>query len=165
MAQLGLESVSFTEKFSSLWLCASVEGVEVHFLKPQTYMNVSGQAYLKWKEKFQGESRVLVVFDDMDLPVGKIRYRGVGSDGGHRGLRSIIESAQTESVPRLRLGIGRPTSTDTVDFVLEKFGPEERPIVDKVLKGASEQIKIWIASPSDEESMNILNGAKFRYVS
>jgi len=121
------QNPSFTEKFSSLWWAGSCESTEVHLLKPQTFMNVSGQAVVKWRSKFQGDVRFLVVMDDMDLPLGKIRLRFEGSDGGHRGLRSIIERLGDKNIPRLKLGVGRPQE-DSVDHVLSKFKPDEKLI-------------------------------------
>jgi PTH1 family peptidyl-tRNA hydrolase len=155
----------FSEKFESEWLTGKWNDLEIHFLKPQTYMNNSGQAYEKWKSKFQGPSQLLVVLDDLDLPVGKIRYRPDGSDAGHRGLRSIIEHSQTAEVPRLRIGIGKPAGAEAVDYVLEKFSPDDQEILSKVLASAGEQLKIWLTAKNAEEAMNKLNGATFKYVS
>jgi PTH1 family peptidyl-tRNA hydrolase len=158
----------FKEKYQALYAngLATFGGVSVdlHFLKPQTFMNESGKSAAEWKQKNQGDSRWLVVYDDMDLALGKLRLRPSGSDGGHRGIRSIIERLGTQEIPRLRLGIGRPQSDqnrdDTVEYVLEKFAPAEKSIVMAMLSDASEQLKSYIALDF-ERAMNAINAKNF----
>lgn len=123
-------------------------------------MNESGKAVSEWKQKFQGESEILVAFDDMDIPLGRLRYRAEGSDGGHRGLRSIIEHLGTQEVPRLRIGIGRPVD-QSIDHVLSRFTPDEKKILKPLLAEASEQLKIWLTEKT-ELCMNKLNAKDFR---
>lgn len=157
---LSLNSNAFSEKFESLWLNSEVEGKEVHFLKPQTFMNNSGQAFLAWRNKFQGDARFLVVLDDLDLPLGRVRYRANGSDGGHRGMRSILGAAQTSEIPRLRIGIGKPEGSETVDYVLDRFDPDEAHLMKKVLHKGPDQFRTWLTA-NPEEVMNKINGARF----
>jgi len=161
----------FTNKFNSLWFEAELEldgnPYEIHFLKPQTYMNESGKALVEWKQKHQGDSNFLIVFDDMDLPVGKLRLRQKGSDGGHRGMRSIIERLGTQEVPRLRLGVGRPSvdgvREETIDHVLEKFSGPEKKAVSKLLADAGSQLKDYVSLSCEnfEMAMNKMNARYF----
>ncbi len=161
-------SVDWKEKYHSHWAMTALtlgdQDFELHFLMPQTFMNESGKALTDWTSKNQGESKILVVYDDMDLPLGGIRYRSSGSDGGHRGIRSVIERLGTQNVPRLRLGIGRPlvdgVREETLDHVLEKFNPDEKKIVQKVVSDAGEQLKLWLTQ-NDEQAMNKINSKKF----
>ncbi|PSO49762.1 MAG: aminoacyl-tRNA hydrolase [Cyanobacteria bacterium SW_9_44_58] len=108
---------------------------KVHLLKPLTYMNHSGQAIravCDWY-KFSPES-VLIIYDDLDLPVGKLRLRLSGSAGGHNGMKSIISHLGTENFPRLRIGIkNTEMNKDTVSHVLGKFSPEEQPYIKDTL--------------------------------
>lgn len=118
-------------------------GQKRYLLKPKTYMNLSGQAVravLDWY-KLAPEA-VLVVYDDMDLPLGRIRLRLSGSAGGHNGMKSLISHLGTQHFPRLRLGIGKADgSKDTIAHVLGRFTPGEMPIVEKSLQLASEAIE------------------------
>lgn len=111
---------------------------EVYLLKPQTYMNLSGEAVKLLVEKKELlPEEILVVYDDLDLPLGRLKLALSGSSGGHRGMGSVLESLGTTSVPRLRLGIGRPPAgLDPATYVLSPFAPEEREELDRVLERA-----------------------------
>lgn len=120
---------------------AEIEGRPVTFMKPLTYMNLSGEPVSAWARAHSIErTEVLVYLDDMALPLGKLRLRERGSDGGHRGLASVLSSLGGTDVPRVRIGI-RPPGTEggeagieeLADFVLAPFTAEERPVVDEVL--------------------------------
>lgn len=120
---------------------AAMENTEVHIAAPMAFMNNSGSAVLDILERFQIPPRaLLVVVDDFALPLGTIRFRLKGSDGGHNGLASIIYMLNTDEFPRLRCGIGTtamPTKSDMAPFVLTPFEPEEVPVVrDMVLRAA-----------------------------
>lgn len=121
---------------------------------PTTYMNRSGLAVLELLEELALTPReMLVVVDDVDLPLGALRIRPSGSDGGHNGLYSIIEQLQTEDFPRLRLGIGRPpVDQDTADYVLSRFRPEEANEVERMVAFAAEAV-IFAATHRLEEAM------------
>ena len=138
-------------------------GERTVLLKPTTFMNNSGQAVravLDWY-KFAPES-VLVVYDDMDLPTGKLRLRLSGGAGGHNGMKSIISHLSTKEFPRLRVGIG---STDkgeerdqaVVSHVLGRFAPGDRKIVDAVIPMAVDAIDLSLRK-GFERSMNVYNG-------
>lgn len=119
-----------------LWSRISVAGRELTVLKPQTYMNLSGEALevLAELEPVQA-ARTLVVCDDIALPHGIIRLRKRGSDGGHNGLRSIIASLGTTRFPRLRLGVGPvPEESDASDYVLEPLCEEEIAACAKMIR-------------------------------
>jgi len=120
-------------------------------LKPSTMMNASGEAIraaLAWWKVSQ--ENFMVIMDDVDLPLGKLRLRAEGSSGGHRGLDSIEPLLGTKAYPRLRGGVGRPTGARaTADHVLEKFTPDERPVVDRMVVAAVEAVEIWRQSGWD----------------
>ncbi len=120
---------------------AEIEGREVTLMKPLTYMNLSGGPVSEWvRARSIDRSDVLVYLDDVALPIGSLRLRERGTDGGHRGLASILESLGGTDVPRVRIGIRPRTpegvegnSAELADFVLSPFSAEERPLVDDVL--------------------------------
>ncbi|MGB3295760.1 MAG: aminoacyl-tRNA hydrolase [Phormidesmis sp.] len=132
-------------------------------LKPTTFMNNSGQsvrAVLDWY-KLAPES-VLVVYDDMDLPTGKLRLRLSGSAGGHNGMKSIIAHLGTKEFPRLRIGIGSTDKTEAGDHavishVLGRFAPEDRKIIDAVIPMAVDAIDLSLRK-GVERAMNLYNG-------
>jgi len=109
--------------------------------KPLTYMNLSGQAVRPLTQFYRlDSSQVLVVLDDMALPLGRLRLRATGSAGGHHGLQSVIDHLGTPHVPRLRVGIGS-AEQDAVDHVLGRFALEERPALEQSLDRALEAIE------------------------
>lgn len=133
---------------------------KVRLLKPNTYMNRSGEAMgavCNWF-KLPPES-VLVVYDDMDLPVGRLRLRASGSAGGHNGIKSAIAQLGTQDFPRVRLGIGRADGAqkDTIGHVLGKFAPAERQVLDEVLLLAARAVEVALKSDF-ERAMNEYNG-------
>ncbi|MCS7227594.1 MAG: aminoacyl-tRNA hydrolase [Endomicrobia bacterium] len=111
-----------------------IYGKEIHFLKPLTYMNLSGLAVKQYITKKEiSPQEVLVITDDFAINIGTIRVRQRGSSGGHNGLSSVIEWLKTEYIPRIRIGIGPvPADVDPKDFVLQKFAREELPLVAKI---------------------------------
>ena len=105
-----------------------------------SFMNVSGPPVARLARKF-GVSAPLIVNDDLDLPLGTIRFRTQGTAGGHHGLESIIEALGTDRFPRLKIGIGRPTSRQgIVEWVLSPFAPEEREMLDQALDRAEQAL-------------------------
>ena len=127
---------------SALVGAASFAGEKVWLAKPQTYMNLSGEAVsclLRFYRMTPAD--LLVVYDERDLPVGRIRLREQGSAGGHRGVASIIQMLGTNEFPRLRIGIGRPAELDAVDHVLSGFPPEERPLIDDAVARSVEAVE------------------------
>lgn len=119
---------------------------QVVLVKPQTFMNESGLAVAPLARFYKVEpARLLVVYDDLDLPPGTIRLRAGGGSGGHRGMLSIIEQLGTQQFPRLRIGIGRPPGQmDPAAYVLQDFSAEEESALDTTLQLATEAIVTWL---------------------
>jgi len=122
-----------------------IEGVPVALVKPVTFMNRSGQSVGPLARRWSiAPERILVVADDLDLPVGRLRLRSEGSSGGHNGHKSLI-GAIGDSYPRVKIGVGRPDG-ETVEHVLERFKPDERVDIDRVLAEAEKAVRVWLAS-------------------
>jgi len=118
---------------------------------PTTFMNRSGVAGRQVAELTGlGADRILVILDDLDLPLGRLRFRRGGSSGGHRGLESLIVEWGSSDFPRLRLGIGRPEGASVSDYVLEPFPDEDQPKVDRVVEVAAEAIRFYLESGLEE---------------
>ncbi|WP_072621045.1 aminoacyl-tRNA hydrolase [Spirulina major] len=133
-------------------------GEKMYLLKPTTYMNRSGEsirAALDWY-KLPPES-VLTVYDDMDLPVGRLRLRLSGSAGGHNGMKSAIAHLGTQDFPRLRLGIGGSgPEKETISHVLGRFTPQETPIIKEVLNLATDAVTVGLKQGL-EKAMSLYN--------
>lgn len=133
-----------------------ISGNTVVIVKPQTYMNRSGDALRELIARGIIEaSGVIAAYDDCDLPLGRLRIRKNGGSGGHRGVASIIEALGTKEFPRIRLGIGRPAG-DTADYVLSPFSPEEEAPVREMLAKAQEALAAIITEGLDA-AMNRFN--------
>lgn len=128
-------------------------------IKPATYMNLSGKAVQYWLQKEQiSPANLMVVTDDISLPLGKLRIRGKGSDGGHNGLKNIIEVLGTDQYPRMRIGIGNEYARGRqADFVLGKWKPEEVTVVNEKIVKACEAI-LSFGFIGLERTMNQYNG-------
>ncbi len=134
------------------------KGRSITILKPSTYMNLSGKAVRYWmnREKILPEN-ILVIVDDLALPLGALRMRKKGSDGGHNGLISIIEHLETTDFPRLRIGIGNDFAKGyQIDYVLGRWSSEEEKILIPKLERVAELIKSFILIGPDK-TMNIFN--------
>jgi PTH1 family peptidyl-tRNA hydrolase len=125
---------------------ARLEDRKLLFAKPQTFMNESGRAVGALVRFYKLEPRqVLVVFDELDLPLGTLRLRPAGGASGHNGMRSIIQHIQSQEFARLRLGIGRPPGRmDPAAYVLQDFSKDELPFVEATLKRAEECVRDFI---------------------
>jgi len=141
-----------------LYCSIEIEGKEVYLLKPLTYMNQSGQAVMDSLGFFNlTPPELFVICDDVNLPLGKLRIRKKGSDGGHKGLGSIIYHLNAEDFPRLRLGIGPlPENRELEDFVLEKFKKDDRKNVEELIHNGFLAAKSSIIHGL-KESMNRFN--------
>lgn len=127
--------------------------------KPQTYMNLSGEAVLDMVQWYKLEpEEIIVIYDDMDLPTGRIRLRSQGSAGGHNGMKSIIYLIQTDKFPRLRVGIGRPDNQniESANFVLGKFSDSEAELMGPAVKKAAEAV-LKTFQTGVERAMNEVN--------
>jgi PTH1 family peptidyl-tRNA hydrolase len=123
------------------------------YVKPATYMNRSGDVVLALAQAFALEpAQIFVVYDDFDLPLGKLRIRPFGGPGTHNGMRSIVTSLGTETFPRLRVGIG-PARTDAARHVLERFTEREQADVEISVAEAAEATQAWLASGDLESVM------------
>jgi peptidyl-tRNA hydrolase, PTH1 family len=146
-----LSRISFSRRQGQALLAGGqVEGVPVLVAKPQTYMNLSGQSVAHLVHYYKvPDQDLLLVYDDLDLPVGKIRIRPGGGTGGHHGMQSIVTLLGRQDFPRLRVGIGRPApgSTDQsaiAGFVLGEFSPAERTLMEQVYRRAAEAIHTFV---------------------
>jgi PTH1 family peptidyl-tRNA hydrolase len=136
----------------------AIRARRVILAKPQTFMNESGRAIVPLARFYKVEPECLiVVYDDLDLPLGTIRLRPEGGSGGHKGMRSIIEHIGTHGFPRLRVGIGRPPGQmDPAAYVLQDFTAEEEPLLGEMLERAVDAIEAWLAE-GVEGAMNRYN--------
>lgn len=148
-----------------------IEGKNLILALPLTFMNLSGIAVSTLLEKYKidlprpagevwGLENLLVVCDDLDLGLGRMKIKSSGSSGGHQGLKSIINSLGTQEFCRLRIGIGRPLNKniDTVDYVLSSFTRKEKEEIKEVIEKACDCCRVWITK-GIAESMNIFNPA------
>lgn len=144
------------EAFKGLVGRGKVFDEDIYLLKPQTYMNLSGESVREIVSYFKIPTQdIIVIYDDLDLEPGKIRLRLSGSSGGHKGIQNIIENLGTEEIKRIRIGIGKPTF-DTIDYVLGKPLKEERPLIDDAINNAVEALK-EILKHSFDSAMNKFN--------
>ncbi|HYH10511.1 MAG TPA: aminoacyl-tRNA hydrolase [Thermoanaerobaculia bacterium] len=122
-----------------------VAGGSVMVAKPLTYMNLSGDAVrLLLNAYVESPQDLIVVYDDIDLPTGKLRIRANGSSGTHNGMRSIISTIQTENFPRLRVGIGQQSEGRLRDYVLDEFAPDEMPVIDRAVERSVDALLMFV---------------------
>lgn len=133
-------------------------GQTVILAKPQTFMNRSGAALCELVRSYPVErDRLLIVYDELALPLGKLRLRRSGSSGGHRGMQSVIEALGTEDVPRLRIGIGPEVPPeDAAEYVLESFSEAEQTVLEAVLDRARLAVDTFLAEGL-ERAMSLFN--------
>ncbi len=139
-----LKAVVNKTKFKALIGEGYIGQEKVILIKPQTYMNLSGEAVgslVRWYKL--NPSDVVVVYDDMDLPLGKLRIRPKGGPGGHNGMKSIIAHLGTAEFPRIRIGIGR-AEHDSVNYVLGNFAEQELDVINRIMTKTVESIHVWV---------------------
>lgn len=114
----------------------TIGGEKILFVKPQTFMNLSGQSVMDIINFYKVPvSNLIVIYDDIDLPVGKVRIRPNGSSGTHNGMRNIIYLLNNQEFPRVRIGVGKqPDYMDLADYVMTKFNGEEKPLMEEAIK-------------------------------
>jgi peptidyl-tRNA hydrolase, PTH1 family len=137
----------------------AVEGTEqVLLMKPETFMNLSGRAVRAAADFYKfAPQDLLIVCDDIALPLGKLRLRAKGSHGGQKGLLSVQENLGTQEYPRLRIGVGSPGDHwDAADYVLSRFKPGERAVVADAVAQAAQAVLVWVRDGIDA-SMNRFN--------
>ncbi|MFC1465169.1 MAG: aminoacyl-tRNA hydrolase [Candidatus Brachytrichaceae bacterium NZ_4S206] len=135
-----------------------IEGHKVALVKPQTFMNLSGESVVPIVKFYKSEpSDLLVVYDELDLPAGQLRMRPKGGSGGHNGMKSIIARLGSEDFPRLRIGVGRPPGRrDPKDFLLDDFTRDELAALEPAFDRAVEGIVRWLTDGIDN-AMNLVN--------
>lgn len=139
-----------------------VGGQKVVLVKPQTYMNLSGESVREVIDFYKADekSELIVISDDISLDVGQIRIRKKGSAGGHNGLKNIILHLGHDEFQRIKMGVGqKPEGYDLVDYVLGHFPKEEREIMDESAKRAADAIEVMIVDGADA-AMNLYNSTK-----
>ena len=144
MKNLGEPRMKFGGAF---WSASQIEGESVAFLKPYTYMNLSGNSASEAARYYDiAAEDVLVVFDDVAMPFGTLRYRHTGSAGGHKGMISIITAFDTLDIPRLRIGVGGPPSEMAMrDWVLGRISKEQRGAWHEIESAARDALIKWLA--------------------
>jgi peptidyl-tRNA hydrolase, PTH1 family len=139
------------------WHVLWAKGANALLVKPTSYMNRSGEPLRAIAQFYKiSPAEMLVVLDDMALPLGRLRLRPDGGTAGHNGLESVIVQFGTEEIPRLRVGIGAAPREGSVDYVLGRFFEEERPLVDETIARATEAVK-WAIDKGVLSAMNQFN--------
>jgi PTH1 family peptidyl-tRNA hydrolase len=164
------ERVESSPVFSHQWSHlrrATIQLQQVLLIQPQTYMNRSGLAVKEVLQRYQGRpEELIIIYDDLDLELGRLRIRTRGGHGGHKGVKSIIERLGTHEFVRLRMGIGRPHSDQSeqqaserahvVDYVLEPFQDDELQLIEKVITRSVEAVQL-IVTGQINMAMNVYN--------
>lgn len=141
----GLRGKSQTRRWHGVATEASFAGEKIHILKPMTYMNDSGRAVAAAIRELNPQwEDILIVFDDIALPLGTLRFRRRGSDGGQKGMLSILQAIGHQEIPRLRLGIGADSPLPPREFVLQPFAVQEVPLVEGMVTNAAMAIELWM---------------------
>ncbi|MBU5595548.1 aminoacyl-tRNA hydrolase [Amphibacillus sp. MSJ-3] len=137
------------KKFNGHYAMDFIGGEKVILLQPQTYMNLSGDSVKPLMDFYQiNPDELLVIYDDLDLPSGKIRLRQTGGHGGHNGMRSIIGAIGTNDFNRIRIGIDRPNPNMTViDYVLGRFSKDEEGKVRESIQRSAAACEMWLEKP------------------
>lgn len=155
-------NISVTEKKHRAY-CGSgyIEGQKVLLMKPQTYMNLSGESVVSAVDFYKcAPEEVIVLCDDINLDVGQLRIRKKGSAGGHNGLKNIIAHLHTEEFPRVRIGVGqKPKEYDLADYVLGHFSKAEQEDILQGERDAAEAVKV-ILTENIDTAMNFFNRSK-----
>lgn len=151
--------VRFSRKFDAEIAEIELDFRRVLLVKPMTFMNLSGKAVGQVMQFYKIDIvDLMVICDDLSLPLGRLRIRSSGSDGGQKGLRDIARVLGTDRYPRMRIGIGERGEIDAADFVLARFRPSERPVVENGMLRALQAVSVWV-SQGIEPAMNRFNGA------
>ena len=146
------------DKFEGLWTKQKINGEDVILLEPQTYMNESGRSVSQVANFFKVDPEdILIIQDDMDMPIGKIRIRANGKSGGHNGIKSIIRDLGTEKFNRLKIGIRHPKNATVVSWVLTPFNDEQQKLMDDAFDTSVKIIDDFIAGRDSQYLMNKYN--------
>ncbi len=152
-------NVKFNKKgCSSEYGFTSVNGEQIVLAKPQTYMNLSGEAVKALIAYFKEDvENVVIIFDDIEIPLGAIRVRKEGSGGTHNGMKNIILEVGTKEIKRIRIGLGVDKSIDLKDYVLSPISKEDRKIVDASIEKIVNAVEVYIKDKDIEKMMQSLN--------
>lgn len=157
IAQMNGVSIS-KNKFEGKHVKTKINGEDVILLKPETFMNLSGLSVRACMDFYKiSRKDILVIYDDLDTPVGSIRLKAKGSAGGHNGMKSVIQAVLGEDFNRIRVGIGRDPKIKIIDYVLTRFKPEEVEDLDQAIDEAA-TAAIYSLTHSFEKTMNRYNG-------
>ncbi len=146
-------------KFHAMYGKGLIEGEPVVLIKPLSYMNASGGPVRAMTDYFKIDvaSELIVIYDDIDLPVGQLRIRRQGSAGGHNGMKDLIQKLGTQSFIRIKIGVGaRPDDWDLAHYVLSRFSSDDRKIIDQAIIRASQAVSLIISDGVDA-AMNTYN--------
>lgn len=145
-------------KFNSLYGTGTIDGEKVVLLKPQTYMNLSGNAVRDFMNFYKiKENELIVIFDDLDIEPGVIKIRKKGSSGTHNGMKSVVHEIQTENFARIRIGIGNPKyKNDLLNYILTRIPDEEYKILESATDNAAKAVNEIIKNGIDS-AMNKYN--------
>lgn len=155
-----LHDVDWKEKFNGMYCLKTINGEKVLFVKPLTYMNLSGDCVVKFVNYYDIEIKdILVIQDDLDLTVGTYKLKKDSSAGGHNGIKSIINRLGTQEFNRLKIGLSHDRSIDTKDYVLGDFSKKEKELLDNLQTDFEGIINTFIES-GIEKTMNIYNTKK-----
>lgn len=145
-------------KFNADYTIINRNGEKIYILKPLTYMNLSGEAVVPFMKYFNIDPEdLVVVHDDLDLPVGKIRLRQSGSCGGQNGMRNIIDLLGDSNIKRIRVGIGKDPLIPVVDYVLGKTKKEDLEVYNQALDKASDALIYWLDHDDFSKVMSNFN--------
>ncbi len=144
--KMGVASdLNWQEKFKGLYAATTMSGEKVYFLKPQTFMNLSGESVAPLVKFFKVEiSEVLVVHDELDLPFGTIAFKQGGGLAGHNGLKSIAKCLGTQDFRRLRMGIGRPPRGSVSNWVLSTYDKDDTAVLETYLDGSADALELFM---------------------
>ncbi|MFH1692564.1 MAG: aminoacyl-tRNA hydrolase [Candidatus Omnitrophota bacterium] len=146
-----------SRSFKSLIARGKIEGHDIALILPQTYMNLCGEAVAAYFKKHNTLFKnILVVYDDVALPLGDVRFKGQGSAGGHNGLVSVINRLSTQDFARLKIGIDGADCENLSDYVLAKFCEDEKKVLEEALNRSAEAMRVWILEGVDK-AMNYYN--------
>ena len=145
-------------KFEGLWTKQKINNKDVILLEPQTFMNESGRSVAQVANFFKVKPEdILIIHDDMDMPIGKIRIRADGKSGGHNGIKSIVRDLGTEKFNRLKIGIRHPQKASVVSWVLTPFNEEQQKLMDDAFSTSVKIIDDFIAGHDSQYLMNKYN--------
>ena len=148
----------FSKKFNGYYIKSKINGIDVVYLKPLSYMNLSGDVVIKYKNYFKIDNEdILIIHDDLDLPLGSAKLKFGSNSGGDNGVKSIINRLGTNEFCQYKIGISNNKHMDTKDYVLGKFNKSEKEIINKKVKESKDVIEYFVNNDI-EKTMSYYNG-------